>query len=164
MIDLTFLSGAIGSTQAAIDLVKSIGAAKTAGEVNAATAELNNTILSLQGQLTQAFAAHVTVMKENEQLKELLSKIEDFKTDAQRYKLSQPWGGAIVYALKESMSQGEPPHYLCTQCYQSHKKSIMQNSTSKMRLTNFECPACKATVPTKYNGQVAATYAPEDPT
>lgn len=162
-MDFSLFTGALGSIQAAGEIVKNIGAIKTASEVNAKAAELTSIILSLQNDVGVAMAAQMELVQENLELKDQLAAVEDFRSDAKRYKLFEPWFGSLVYALKFTMSDGEPAHYLCASCYQSHKKSILQVTTMPPSgWAYFQCPACKSAVRTDSSGGgVPAQYAPE---
>jgi len=163
MIDLSLLSGALGSVQAVSDITKSMIGMKNASDVNAKAIELQTIIFSLHGDIARSIASQAQISQENEQLKNELAAIEDFRSDAKRYKLFEPWPGALVYALKESMSGGEPAHYICAHCYQSRRKSVLYSgpgTTSKW--CHFICPACKTQLPTgRMESGLSAEFPPE---
>ena len=58
------------------------------------------------------------------------------KTQKKRYKLVIPWPqhavGSVAYALKESMKESEPPHLICTKCYEDGRRL---DSTHSNQLT-----------------------------
>jgi hypothetical protein len=62
-------------------------------------------------------------------------------------------------------SNGEPPHYICTQCYQQGKRSIMQARGGKPRKeggmihSSFYCSSCAAEAFADHLGGLSAKYA-----
>lgn len=53
-------------------------------------------------------------------------RIDRFQTEAVRYALVKTEQGSLVYELKDSHANGEPPHCLCASCYEKQIKSILQ--------------------------------------
>jgi hypothetical protein len=50
--------------------------------------------------------------------------------------------GASAYMLKPEARGSQPPHWVCTQCYQNRKPSIMQLFGSLGDLYVYKCPEC----------------------
>ena len=74
-----------------------------------------------------------------------------------RYTLVCPWrevSAGQVYALKKSASEGEPSHFVCTNCFHRRKKVILNPViTDSNNHVLVVCPSCKATVETGYRGR-----------
>lgn len=148
MIDIGLLSSALGSVQAVRDIASSMVGMKTAAEVNAKAIELQGVILSLHGDIANAIAAQAQLAQENQQLKNQLAEIEDFRSDATNYKIVELLPGIFVYGRKEPIGHTELPHYLCTNCYQSRKKSILQMVMTGGWL-HINCPCCATSLHTQ---------------
>ena len=77
---------------------------------------------------------------------------------------------SFVHALQTAMNQGEPPHYLCTACFDNGKRSRLQCREGFPRKdggyahTAFICGACKAEAATPFNGGLVAPKYAEDVT
>ena len=73
-----------------------------------------------------------------------LRATEDWIKEKEKYAPENPWGGpAQVYALKKERSDGEQPHFVCTNCF--HKKIIViLNPVREGRWLVMNCPICKA--------------------
>lgn len=127
-------------------------------EVNAKALELQRALLSAYADAIGAKETQSALQDEIRSLKRQLSNNEDFVADMKRYKLHVAYSGATVYALKEEMSNGEPPHYLCTNCHEQKRKSILQIANNKEGWQIFVCPNCKATITTPYRGGVNAKF------
>jgi hypothetical protein len=57
------------------------------------------------------------------------------------------------------MSNGEPPHYLCANCFQDRKKAILAHSGNKDGWIAIVCAACRFTSQTRYRALGPAKYA-----
>ena len=163
-MDLTVIGGAITGLKTSAGLLKDLIDAKTMVEVNAKAIELQRALLSAYADAISAKETQSALQDEIRELKSHLAKNEEFAADMKRYKLHQPYPGATVYALKEDMSNGEPPHYLCTNCYQSKRKSVLQVLDNKEGWQIFVCSNCKASASTGFRLGVKAKFPPPEST
>jgi hypothetical protein len=135
-------------------------AVSLAGDAGAATGKIANAITTMKGlfQKSQAGAdaeiklalSDLTLQVANAQvtnadLKLKLAALQDelrqakaFKSDLDRYELWETQTSRVVYRLKNEMQNGEPMHYLCPNCIETRRKSILQGD--KLFRT---CPNCK---------------------
>jgi hypothetical protein len=137
---------------------------KTTTEVQAKAIELNQLILSAQTELFAANAAQTSLIDEVRELKGEIARMKNWEAEKQRYELAAPFPGCMVYALKRSMSNGQPPHYLCTNCYQKGQPSILQargqSGPVALRFAAYCCPNpnCKSEAVTRYTNVTAPQY------
>jgi hypothetical protein len=100
------------------------------------------------------------MVEEIRTLKEELTRVKAWETQKKRYKLVTPWKpGSVAYALKESMKESEPPHLICTKCYEDGRKSILNPITINTYVW-YACPVCKSQIPTGWRGNPCPEYAP----
>lgn len=153
------------SLKVAGDIAKGLIDLKTMAEVQTKTAELNQMILAAQNDLFAANATHASLVEEIGELKERLLRMESWDAQKKRYKLVAVSAGATAYALQKSMSDGEPPHYLCANCYENGKRSILNAGHSMRALGGYTvvlictAPTCKATMDTGALSISGAKYA-----
>ena len=57
-----------------------------------------------------------------------------------------------MYALKESVSEGERPHLLCPNCFHRKERVILNPMFCDESILSA-CPSCKATIDTGYLGR-----------
>lgn len=133
---------------------------KSTTEVQAKAIELNQQILAAQHELFAANASQSALVERIRELERQVMQMKDWEAQKQRYQLKAPFARSLVYALQKAMSNGEPPHYLCTRCYEDGKRSILQNALSS-QWTVFACSICKTQVHTGWLGQIPAKYAEE---
>ncbi len=114
--------------------------ARTA-DVQAVVIDLNNSIIDVQAKIAAVQARYDELASTKEELEAKLKIYEQWEKEAARYELIQLVEGAFVYSLKaEHHNKGEPPHYLCPNCFVEKKRSILQRRAG---FSSFECHACK---------------------
>jgi len=145
-MDITLIQSTISGLKIAGDIAKSFLELKSISEVQGRVVELQSAILSAQSSALSANAAQATMVDEIRTLKEEIAQIKAWEREKQRYQLISPWQGAVVYALKKSMCGSEPPHYICTNCYEDGRKSILTPQKKEGGFVVFMCPFC--------NGQI----------
>lgn len=159
MIDMGSISAAVTSLKAAGDVAKGLIGLHTMAEVQSKAIELNQMIIDAQHQIFAPNAAQTALVERVRELEKEIASMEAWDGQKDRYQMCIPFSGTTVYALKKSMSNGEPPHYICANCYESRKRSILQNSKDKEGWTLFLCPGCRAEIRTRWRGGVPAAYA-----
>ena len=93
------------------------------------TVKFGNAVIELQAQILAAqqgaFIAQTresALAEEVRGLKARMAELEEWDAEKQKYQLEQVYSGALAYVLKPESDTGEPPHWLCTACYQHGKK------------------------------------------
>ena len=152
---LSALAAAIpGLAKAGADIASASNEAKR----NAQLIEFQGVIIQLQSSIASIQIQNASLLREKEQLENQLSQLENWASERDRYAMVTVFETATVYSLKESMSNDEPPHYICTKCYQHGQKMILQPSNPK-GFIHFTCPSCNFDIPTGFRGIGPITYA-----
>jgi hypothetical protein len=94
--------------------------------------KINEAIIGIQNAV---LAAQEAVMAANEKINELsdakaevekqLVQLKDWSKEASRYELKEVVPGILLYALRGDLGSTEPFHYLCPNCFENQKKSIL---------------------------------------
>jgi hypothetical protein len=90
--------------------------------------ELERSILDARSGILAIQEQRLAILGEIDDLKKQVASMETWATEKARYELKNVDAGATVRALKPSMQGDDPPHWLCPNCYEGGKKSILQNS------------------------------------
>lgn len=159
-MDLT-LQSAIAGLKTASDIVIGISKSNTLAQVQAKSFELGQIIVNAQSATFSAQAAQSAMAEEIRALKEEIKRVKAWSKQKKRYKLASPWSGAVVYALKESMASGEPPHWICTCCYENGRKSIFNQIQNKERWFLLVCPVCESQIQSPWSNAAILEYAAE---
>jgi hypothetical protein len=159
-MDMALIQGAISGLKLAGDITKSLIEIKSMSEIQAKVIELQSVILSAQGSALSAHADQAAMVEEIRTLKEEIARVKAWESQKQRYKLN-PIGEdcAVAYLLKESMSNSEPPHWICTKCYEDGKRMILQPTISPQGFAHLVCPSCKLDIPVHKRRAALPVYA-----
>ena len=136
-MDLTLIQGTISGLKLAGDIAKGFLELKSIADVQGKVIELQSAILSAQSSALAANADQAAVVQEVRNLKEDIARMKAWEEQKQRYKLTSPWQGCVVYALKEKCSGAEPPHWICTKCYEDGVKSVRAAARRSFQAVNF---------------------------
>lgn len=156
------IQGAIVSLKSAAEIVRVLYTAKLDTDTKEKIDQLKDLVfnaresaLNSQNQLTE-------VLETCTELKRKMAELIEWGEDKKRYQLFKTNSiQSVVYAIKESAANGEPPHYLCTNCYEDRRKSILNNKQTPDKWTIFDCPKCNSSVPTGSRGEVSPIYIPD---
>ena len=142
----------ITSLKAAFDISKSILEIKS-------TTEIQDKVIKLQSALMASRNSALELQEKVRTLEEQLRAANEWGDQESRYSLVCPWKSpAQVYALKRSASEGENPHFLCSNCFHNKRKVIL-NPSKKDGWILMACPSCGATIDTGYRGIGPPQYA-----
>jgi len=160
MVDMMTLQGAITSLKTAADIAKGIFDLKSMADVQGKVIELQSTILTAQSSALAAQSEQSVMVQRIRDLEEEIAHIKAWEETKQRYQLISPWKGCHVYALKESSKGPEPPHWICTQCYEDGKKPIFQNAQRYEHriFRTIKCSRCNLEI--DIHGETERRYEP----
>lgn len=137
------ISLAMATFKNAVDIFKSLSPNKKDSDK---LLELHNSFHTLHATNLVLHSQNDELLKLKAELEKRLIKCNDFRKEKARYELREICSGVYLYATKESHKDKEPPHYICPNCYQEHRKSILQVKSRSSSGTTYQCtnPACKA--------------------
>lgn len=143
-MDVSSITATLAGLKSAGDIVKSIIELKSVSVIQTKIIDLQSQILTAQSSAFSANAEQATMVETIRTLKEEIARIKAWESEKQRYKMYSPWNGTVVYALKKSMCNSEPPHWICTNCYEEGRKSILAQQQKGNSTVAFLCPKCGA--------------------
>lgn len=140
------ISSLVASSKAAYDIAKGINSLKSEVDRNESISKVLEVLLAVQ---TQALSVNAIAQKLQEEKYELTKKVMEFEkwaeTEAQ-YELKEFAPGVFVYAYKKGDNLKEPMHWLCPNCWQEKKKSILQRNYHDAETGAYNCHKCKAEI------------------
>lgn len=142
----------VGEVLASFSLFKSMmDTVKGLKDINDAAVR-NTVAIELQEKILAAQEAQSALVQQVRDLEKEVVSLKEWDAEKQKYELTEVSSGAFAYMLKPEACGSEPPHWLCTTCYENHKKSFMQGMgrTKKNDEKIFYCPRCKAEVRTHW--------------
>lgn len=140
------IQSALTTITALGELTKLIINGKIDDEVRAKAAELNNSILSLQGTIFSLQSQNHELLDSKRKIEEDMIKLSSWKETASKYFLNELCSGVFVYTLKEEHQSTEPLHHICPNCYANGKQSILTKSEINHDGIDYICksPNCNA--------------------
>ena len=128
--------------KATTGIVQGIFALKSETEKNQAIIDIQRNVLEAQRALTEADGVHAADLKRIAELEQEIVRLKDWSAERKRYQLVDVWQGAFAYMPKPGMEDGQPAHWLCTNCFNQGRRSFMQ-SKGGVDGDQFGCDACK---------------------
>jgi DNA-directed RNA polymerase subunit RPC12/RpoP len=125
----------LGAIKTAFDIAKGLKDIDDATRRNAAVIELQEKILVAQ-EAQSALINRVT------ELEKEVAHLRDWEADKKRYQLTDIGNGVVALALKPTMSNGEPAHYLCADCAAKTQKSYLQPHIRGPYYNQYKCNGC----------------------
>jgi hypothetical protein len=156
MPDISAIASALSSLKAAKDIAEAMITLRDG-------AAFQSKLIEFQGKLIDANNAAFAAQDERaallERIRDLEKQVTDLKAweaEKEQYELKEVCDGvSFAYVLKPEAQGTKPPHWLCANCYNNNKKSILQIGEKKMdpagRLPGWDCPSCKATIFVRYD-------------
>ena len=139
------ITSAISSFKTMADITALMINLSTDSRVTEKAIELQSALLSLQSDMFGLQAQHQSLLREKEELEKRLIEIQNWQAEAQKYTLAEIVPGVFMYALKAEYKDATPPHWLCPNCYESRRKSVLQRDYNRIKHNYvFQCHHCNA--------------------
>lgn len=131
--------------------------AKGLKDINDATIR-NGAVIELQEQILSAQSAQSALAERVGELEKEVACLKTWNAEKKKYELKDVGSGSFVYARKEGAKPTETPHWLCTNCYEDGKKSILLRADIGGHEKLWVCYQCKSHIDLYY------TITPSNPT
>lgn len=142
MVDMTAIGIALNSLKTATEIAQALIGIRDAEAFRGKALELQGVLVDANARVLAAQAAQAQCADRVHELERKLAKLEDWEREKERYELVEFPGGALAYAGKEAMRGMQPMHYLCANCIEDGKKSILQGHTNTLGIHMLTCRAC----------------------
>jgi hypothetical protein len=146
MPDLALIQSAISGLKTAGDIAKSFLELKSIADIQGKVIELQSAILAAQSSALAAQSDQASMAQRIRDLEEEVARVKEWAKQKQRYALHKFPSGAFAYALKPESADTEPVHYICAQCLNKGKKTILQEAPAEDLGTAMTCHECKVTI------------------
>lgn len=139
----------LSSIKTVIDITKSISKlSKKDSPIDDKARELTQTIIDTQGQILTMYAEYQKVLQSNHDITQKLMEIENWEKEKTKYKLVEISKGVVIYAFDSSQNPSIPSHYICKNCYNEQKASILDPVFIQDEGSQYICPRCKTVINT----------------
>lgn len=145
MADLTAVVGVLTSLRNAVELTKDFLKVRDA-TMKGKVADLQGEIYTARASALSAQATQAELIDEIASMKKQIAEFSTWEGEKQRYQLKEIAPGAFAYVLKPDAGGGQPPHWICANCYQHRHTSILQGAGQTHWATTYTCPQCAASI------------------
>ena len=130
------IQAGMGSAKAALDILKGVQSLQTEAAKNQAVIDIQRHVIETQQGLTVS-------LKRIDELEAEIVHLKDWSSEKQNYELADTGQGSLAYHRKEGLEPPEPPHWICPQCYEDGKKSILKHEALPIgRCDTLVCTRC----------------------
>ena len=145
------IGAGLSSAKTLMDIAKGLNAANTQAQVNEVKIALQEKIMDVLHALSVASTAEATSGEHVRQLEQEVMRLKDWEAEKERYELKAVDLGTFAYMPKPGMEKGEDAHWLCTNCFEHGKRSVMQyqgiNKPKDGPSTDmYQCNSCHGTM------------------
>ena len=155
MIDVSTITTSLealgGISSLVSTLSKKLDRSAASQSLSAELGQLNGLVLTATQHAVSSQAKEVALAREVTALKDELKNLKAFRLAKDNYELEQVDYGAFVYAYSPVDEHQHSPHWLCCNCFDNDRKSILQNSGPDMRpgrigYNIWKCSSCNSEV------------------
>lgn len=136
------ISGAGGALKGAVSAAREIQKMQVDYSVKEKTYDLLDKLMDAQQQQMGLQELLMAAKSRIIELEDEINQQADWENEKSNYEPFHPTAATFVYRLKTNGNPDEKPHYLCTNCYDSGVKSVLQYKTSSIANSTFICHKC----------------------
>jgi hypothetical protein len=144
---LTEIDRALQSLTALKNLVQAKKSMSNFREIRAAVSEVDEKLTTAYIVAWKSQEKQTALIQYISELEKENAELKNWNREAERYQLDQIVTGAFAYSLKPGRENGEPAHYLCTNCFGKREKSILQVNAPGTKAHALNCPRCGTKIP-----------------
>lgn len=147
-MDITAIEATVSTVGQASQIVGALLKQRDKAMIAEAVAQLNELLLSAQGQALSAQKEQFALTQTKGDLEKRVLQLENWDADKDRYHLKRIHPGTFAYLLdKERVKPSEDVHLMCQPCADKGNKGVLQDaSETKNGAMQYHCPLCR----TKY--------------
>lgn len=143
MPDLTAIAQAFSAFKAMKDIAEATIGLRDAAAFRERQIEFQGKIIDAQNALFTLQEERASLIERIGTIEKELADLKGWGAEKQKYELKPISGfGAFAHMLKPDARGTEPPHWLCTQCYENGKKSVIQVFGEIDGYKIWKCPGC----------------------
>ena len=134
---------ALKSIKSLYDIAKEVRDSSDPEKLRAAAAQMFDLALAAREQTAALQDERNDALVAVTGLTEEVARLKAWDAEKRRYQMKVPVVGAVVYTLKPECRDGEPPHWLCANCFTRGTKSFLNVGGSVARDRYWDCPNCE---------------------
>lgn len=146
MPDISAIASAVSAFKAVKDIGESMIGLRDAAAFQSKLLEFQSKLIEANNIVFAAQDERSSLLSRINELERRVSELEAWKTKADRYELKNVGFGSFAYQLKPAERGDIPAHWVCTNCFEGKRASILQLIFKKGEGQIWTCPSCKSTI------------------
>ena len=146
MVDFGAISAVASSLNTLKNMAEAMIAIRDASTLQEERIKFQDVVIKAQASISTAYEERSTLVQRVSDLEKEIADLKAWNGEKQRYELKKlsEFSNALAYALKPDAQPPEEPHYICANCYNHQKKSLLQHERrSPGRIEAYVCHRCK---------------------
>lgn len=144
----------MGSIKTTIDLAKTIKDFTADTDLKIKTRDLYDSMISLQNIIFSLQSENQSLLNSKYELEKKLMDFESWEKEKTKYKLIEISKGVVTYSFDTSQNPSIPSHYICKNCYNDKRASILDPIFIHSEGSRYICPKCKS----EFSTHIAESY------
>ncbi len=144
MVDVSAIGSALAALKAAKDIAEAMVGLRDATAFNSKLIEFQSKIIDANNAAFAAQDERAALLEAISRLEKQVTNLEAWDAEKKRYHLAQLAPGTVAYLVKEDARGTEPPHCICTNCYEDGKKLVLHLMKDHTGTVHISCPRCKS--------------------
>lgn len=146
MVDMAAIAGAATSLKTAIDISKIALGLRDKSLIRTKVLEMQGEISSALASAIAAQTDQLAILQRISDLEKEITQLKAWDAEKENYDLKPIARGTVTYMLKPEVRGSEPPHWLCAQCFENRKRSILQIAAEMSIHWIYHCAGCDSKI------------------
>ena len=142
MVEISTIVSVFEGLNAAVKILKGAVERRDNTKINAAVSDILAKLMEANTVALKLQEKHAALLNEKSALEAKLLQMETWNAETARYELKERAPGVLAYAAKEDARGSEPAHWICPQCYEDGRKSVLQQQKGPSRAKVLNCSRC----------------------
>lgn len=135
------ISALVAGIKTTVDIITNLQSSHDSATILQAQTDVLEHLFTIKAEALTLQEKHLAIIHEKDELIKKIAQFEQWAKTESEYELQDIGDGTFVYTSKNSQESGVPTHWLCTQCWDDRKKSILQRQRPRCA-SKLVCPRC----------------------
>lgn len=144
--DMSAIASMLTAIKTAKDIVETMIGLRDSQAFQTKLTELQARMIDAQAIASKFYDERSAFTKRISDLEDEVNNLRAWDAEKEEYELKEISPGSFAYIHKEHMRSGTASVYLCANCYENRKKSILQVEQRGVTGDRLVCHACKSCI------------------
>lgn len=140
---IEYLPQALSSLSVALNVAKSLVGIRDFAKLQEALVQFNSAIIDAQSKIISSQNVQSALTASVDELEKECVRLKNWKAEREKYTRKEIGPGAFVYIANDYVGKFQSAHKYCCDCFDSYKKSTLQQSKPSINIKlscHNKCP------------------------